>query len=166
MPHLVEVDINCVIHISLVFPNFGFTHIFILSDIPRNCIPNALPSYPIPLLSMSTRHLYNSNGSHTRGSSFAEESLVDHHHHHWIAVVSLGWAKASACRHQVSMYCTVFCQSVSLQYLTRSSLYRWNGLPCRIFLSYVLQVVTRDFHMSHLRGLICPAGTISFFSHC
>ena len=39
----------------------------------------------------------------------------------------------------------------------RSSLHRWAGLPCRIFMSYVLQVVTREVHRSSLRRLICPA---------
>ena len=31
------------------------------------------------------------------------------------------------------------------------------GLLCRLFLSYVLQVVTREVHRSSLRRLICPA---------
>ena len=46
---------------------------------------------------------------------------------------------------------------MSLQYLSRSSLHRLPGLPCRIFLSYGLQVVTREVHRSSLRRLICPA---------
>ncbi len=33
---------------------------------------------------------------------------------------------------------------VSLQYLSRSSLHRLAGLPCRPFLSYGLQVVMRE----------------------
>ena len=56
--------------------------------------------------------------------------------------LSRGWAKASACR---------------LRYLSRSSLHRLAGLPCRLFLSYGLQVVTREVHQSSLRRLICPA---------
>ena len=44
-----------------------------------------------------------------------------------------------------------------LQYLSRSSLHRLAGLPCRRFLSYGLQVVTRVVHRSSLRRLICPA---------
>ena len=39
----------------------------------------------------------------------------------------------------------------------RSSLHRLAGLPCRIFLSYGLQVVTRKVHRLSLRRLICPA---------
>ena len=49
--------------------------------------------------------------------------------------MSRGWAKASACRLQVSLSCAVLCQIVSLQYLSRSSLHRLAGLCCRIFLS-------------------------------
>ena len=81
----------------------------------------------------------------------------DHHHHHWAAVVSRGWAKASACRLQVSLSCAVLCQIVSLQYLSRSSLHRLAGLPCRLLLSYGLQVVTREVNRSSLRRLIFPA---------
>ena len=33
----------------------------------------------------------------------------------------------------------------------------WSGLPCRLFLSYGLQVVTREVHRSPLRRLICLA---------
>ena len=49
------------------------------------------------------------------------------------------------------------CQIVSLQYLSRSPLHRLAGLPSRIFLSYGLQVVTRNVHRSSLRRLVCPA---------
>ena len=80
-----------------------------------------------------------------------------HHHHHWAAVVSRGWAKASACRLQVSLSCAVLCQIVSLQYLSRSYLRCLDGLPCRLFLSYGIQVVTRVVHRASLRRLICPA---------
>ena len=55
------------------------------------------------------------------------------------------------------LYCTVLCQIVSLQYLSRSFVYLLTGLPYRIFLSYVLQVVTREVHRSSLRRLIYPA---------
>ena len=71
--------------------------------------------------------------------------------------MSRGWGKASACRLQVSLSCAVLCQIVSLQYLSRSSLHRLGGLPCRLFLSYGLQVVTREIHRSSLRRLMCPA---------
>ena len=46
---------------------------------------------------------------------------------------------------------------VTLQYLSRSSLHRLAGHPCRLFLSYGFQVVTREIHRSSLRRLICPA---------
>ena len=78
-------------------------------------------------------------------------------HHHWAAVVSCGWAKASACRLQVSLSCAVLCQIVSLQYLSRSSLHRLAGLPRRLFLLYGLQVVTREVHRSSLGRLICSS---------
>ena len=71
--------------------------------------------------------------------------------------MSRGWAKASECRLQITLYCAFLCHIVSLQYLSRSSLHRLAGLPCRLFLSYGLQVVTREVHRSSLRRLICPA---------
>ena len=71
--------------------------------------------------------------------------------------MSRGWAKASACRLQITLSCAFFCHIVSLQYLSRSSLHRLAGLPCRLFLSYGLQVVKREVHRSSLRRLICPA---------
>ena len=71
--------------------------------------------------------------------------------------MSRGWAKVSACRLQVSLPCAVLCQIVLLQYLSRSSRHRLAGLPCRLFLSYGLQVVTRVVHRSSLSRLICPA---------
>ena len=83
--------------------------------------------------------------------------MIHHHHHHWAAVVSRGWVKASACRLQITLSFAVLCHIVSLQYLYRSSLHRLAGLPCRLFLSYGLQVVTREVHRSSLRRLICPA---------
>ena len=71
--------------------------------------------------------------------------------------MSRGWAKASACRLQVSLSCAFLCHIVSLQYLSRSSLHRLAGLPCRLFLSYGLQVATREVHRSSFRRLMCPA---------
>ena len=71
--------------------------------------------------------------------------------------MSRGWAKASACRLQITLSCAVLRHIVSLQYLSRSSLHRLAGLPCRIFSSYGLQVVIREVHRSSLRRLICPA---------
>ena len=84
-------------------------------------------------------------------------TLLCINHHHWAAVVSRGWANASACCLQASLSCAVLCHIVSLQYLSRSSLHRLAGLPCRLFLSYGLQVMTYEVHRSSLRRLICPA---------
>ena len=71
--------------------------------------------------------------------------------------MSHGWAKASACCLQITLSCAVLCHIVSLQYyLSRSSLHRLGGLPCRLFLSCGLQVVTREVHRLTLRRLICP----------
>ena len=71
--------------------------------------------------------------------------------------MSRGWANASACRLPITLSRAFLCHIVSLQYLSRSSLHRLAGLPCRLFLSYGLQVVTREVHRSSLRRLICPA---------
>ena len=71
--------------------------------------------------------------------------------------MSRGWAKASACRLQITLSCAVLCHIVLLQYLSRSSLHLSVFLPCRLFLSYGLQVVTREVHRSSLMRLICPA---------
>ena len=71
--------------------------------------------------------------------------------------MSCGWAKASACCLHVSLSCVVLCRIMSRQYLCRSSLHRLAGLPCRPFLSYGLQMVTREDHGSSLRRLVCPA---------
>ena len=61
------------------------------------------------------------------------------------------------CRLQITLSCAFHYHIVSLQYLSRSSLHRLAGLPCRLFLSNVLQVVTREVHRSSLKQLICPA---------
>ena len=57
---------------------------------------------------------------------------------------------------KITLSCAFRCHIVSLQYLSRSSLHRLAGLPC-LFLSYGLQVVTREVQRSSLRRLICPA---------
>ena len=80
-----------------------------------------------------------------------------YHHQHWAAVLSRGWAKDAAGHLQVSLFCAVFCQIVSLQQLSRSSLHRLASLSCPIFLSYGLQVMTREVHRLSLRRLICRA---------
>ena len=66
--------------------------------------------------------------------------------------VSRGWAKTSACCLQVSMSCAVLCQIVSLDYLSRSSLHRLAGLPCRLFLSLVVSI------WWHARSIVCLWG--------
>ena len=61
-------------------------------------------------------------------------------------IVCRSWANASACRLQVSLYCAVLCQIVSLQYLSRSSLdpsLGWS--PLLYVLCICLQVVTRTY---------------------
>ena len=65
---------------------------------------------------------------------------------------------------KLTLSCAVLCHITSLQYLSRSSLHRLAGLPCRLFSSYNgLQVVTREVHRSSLRRLMW---TISFFAQC
>ena len=56
--------------------------------------------------------------------------------------------RCSLCRLQVSLSCAVRCQIVSLQYSSKSSLHRLAGIPCRLFLSYGLKVVTHEVHRS------------------
>ena len=65
--------------------------------------------------------------------------------------MSSGWVKASAYHLQVSLFCAVLCQIVSLQYVSRSSLHRLAGLPCRLY------VETHKLHRSSLKRLMCPA---------
>ena len=96
--------------------------------------------------------------------------------HHWAAVVSRGWLGVSL---SMAPPCKpVLCCPLlsSFQHLSRSSLHRLAGLPCRIFLSYmwspsgdtrgpsvVLEAVDMPcpgpFHCSHIADYIydfCP----------
>ena len=73
------------------------------------------------------------------------------------AVLSRGWAKASACCFQVCLSCDVLCQVVSFQYSSKSSLHRFAGFPRNLFLPYGLQVVMRFVHLSSLSRLMCHA---------
>ena len=62
----------------------------------------------------------------------------------------------------VDMPCPIpFYLSYSVDYIydccPLPSLHRLAGLPCRLFLSYGIQVVTREVHRTSLRRLICPA---------
>ena len=48
--------------------------------------------------------------------------------------MSRGWANASACCLQITLSCAFLCHIEPLQYLSRSSLHRLAGLPCRLFI--------------------------------
>ena len=84
----------------------------------------------------------------------------NNHHHHQAALVPRGWAKASACRLQVSLSCAVLCQIVSLQYLSRSALH---------LVVFSCRMVSTWWHagsIGRLWGCWCSRPrTISFFSH-
>ena len=67
------------------------------------------------------------------------------------------WANASACRLQVSLSCAILCHIVSLQYLSRLYLHRLADLPCRLLLSYGLQLVKHEVRLSSTRRLMCSA---------
>ena len=71
--------------------------------------------------------------------------------------MSRGWVKASVCRLQITLSCAVLCHIVLLQYLSRSSIHRLAGLPCRLFLSYGLKVVASEVHRSSFMRLMCAA---------
>ena len=73
------------------------------------------------------------------------------------AVLSHGWAKASACCFQVCLSCAVLCQVVSFQYSSKSSLHRFAGLLRNLSLPCGFQVVMRFVHLSPLSRLMCPA---------
>ena len=64
-------------------------------------------------------------------------------------------------QHAVSkLPCLVLSSAISCRSsicLDQSYLHRLAGLPCRLFVSCGLQVVTREVHRSSLRRLICPA---------
>ena len=69
--------------------------------------------------------------------------------------MSRGWAKASACRLQITLSCAFRCHIVSLQYLSIGRLSTAWLVSLVVFSchNYGLQVV----HRSSLRRLICPA---------
>ena len=85
--------------------------------------------------------------------------------HHGAAVVSRGWVKASACCLHVTLYWVALCQIVSLHYVSRSPLHRLASLPCRMLLSYGLQVVTREVYRSYLTRLMSGAQDHFIFSY-
>ena len=88
--------------------------------------------------------------------------MYHHHHHHWAAVVCRGWANASACRLQVSLFCAVLFQIVSLQNLSRSSIHLLAGLTCRLFLSCGLCSGDKRCTSIFFEAVDMPR-TISFF---
>ena len=67
------------------------------------------------------------------------------------AVLSRGWAKASACCFQECLSCAVLCQVVSFQYSSKSFLHLFAGLPHNLFLPYGFQVVMRFFYYCQLK---------------
>ena len=73
------------------------------------------------------------------------------------AVLSHGWAKASACCFQVCLSCAVLCQVVSFQYSSKLSLHRFADLPRNLFLPNGLQMVMCFVLLSSLSRLMCPA---------
>ena len=94
--------------------------------------------------------------------------MINHyHHHHWAAVVSRGWAKASACHLQITLSCAVLCHIVSLQYIC----------PGRLSTAWLVSLVVFSCHMVskwwHARsigrlwgGWYALPMTISFFLQC
>ena len=85
-------------------------------------------------------------------------------------VVCRSWAKASACRLQVSLSCAVLCQIVSLQYLSRSSLGPSLGWSPLLYVLCILclQVVTHTYVRSigrHWDTVYVPCPVPLHFSH-
>ena len=75
--------------------------------------------------------------------------------------MSCGWAKASACCLQTTLSCAFLCHIVSLQYLSRLSLHRLAGLPCRLFLSVVFSCLSNLILIPYVkltRALLYGAG--------
>ena len=65
---------------------------------------------------------------------------------------SVPWlGKCLSMNYQITVYCAALCQIVSLHYLYRASLQRLASLPCRLFLSSGLQVMTREVHRLSFR---------------
>ena len=79
------------------------------------------------------------------------------HHHHSAAVVSRGWANASACRLQVTrvLSSAISCRSSICPGRLSTA---W-PVPHVVFYcyNYGLQVLTREVHRSSLKRLKCPA---------
>ena len=78
--------------------------------------------------------------------------------------MSRGWSKVSVCHTQVSLSCAVLCQIMSLQYLSRSSLHRMAGLPCRICFFRIVwyQMLILDyFGFSHIADYVCDLCPLS-----
>ena len=95
--------------------------------------------------------------------SQVNSDIIDHHQHHWAAVVSRGWAKASACRLQVNPLVRSSARSCPSR-ICSGRLYT----ACGWFpLWYGLQVVmyVHEFHRSSLNQLVCPVLGPLHFSH-
>ena len=87
----------------------------------------------------------------------AVSTTNSNHHSSSLGSRFVPWLGVGLSMPSPTLSCAVLCHIVSLQYLSRSSLHRLAGLPCRLFLSHGLQVLTREVHRLSLRRLICPA---------
>ena len=94
-------------------------------------------------------------------------NIYIYHHHHYAAVVSRGWAKASACRIQITLSCAVLCHIVSRQYLSMSSLSTAWLVSLVVFSCHM---VSKWWHARSIGrlwgGWYALLRTISFFSQC
>ena len=78
--------------------------------------------------------------------------IIDHHQHHWAAVVSRGWAKASACRLQVNPLVRSSARSCPSR-ICSGRLYTACGwFPLWYGLKIVMYV--HEFHRSSLKQLV------------
>ena len=85
-------------------------------------------------------------GTLERFAILADGLLQYHTHHHCAAMLSRGWAKASACCFHICLSCAILCQMLPFQYSSSSFLHRLAGLSLGLFLSYGFQVVIRSVH--------------------
>ena len=119
-----------------------------------------LAMYDFFLISNDTFHYFDMNHYSSMFETVSRlhtRFMAELHHHYCPSVVPRDWVKSSACRLHVSLSCYVLSQIAYRQYLPRSSFHLLARLPCRIFLSYGLHVVTHEVIRSSLRRLKCPA---------
>ena len=97
--------------------------------------------------------------SHNASESITSRITVTYHSAVMFIPNCYCWARGLGLYHLVNMEvtCAVLCQIMSLQYLSSRSLRRLAGHPSHCFLSYGLQVVTREVHRSSLRQLVSPS---------